>query len=81
MSVEPVPGQPAAVASLPDGDALVVADFHAGIETGLRKEGVEIASRAEARRELLLELLDQTGVESLIWLGDLQHARVWLARR
>ena len=74
MAVEPVPGEPAAVADLPDGRALVVADFHAGLEVGLRYDGVELPSHADERRAAVLDLLDRTGVTHLVFLGDLEHA-------
>jgi putative phosphoesterase len=74
MSVEPVPGEPAAVADLSDGPALVVADYHAGIEVGLRYEGVELASRADERRDRVTDLLARTGAARLVVLGDLGHA-------
>jgi len=74
MAVEPVPGEPAAVADLPSGRALVVADYHAGLEAGLRAEGVELESAAADRRQHLVELLDRTGVAELVVLGDLTHA-------
>ena len=74
MAVEPVPGEPAAVADLPDGRALVLSDFHAGLEVGLHYDGVEIRSRADERRASVLDLLDRTGADHLVFLGDLQHA-------
>ncbi|WP_340099283.1 metallophosphoesterase [Salinibaculum salinum] len=74
MSVEPVPDSPAAVVDCDDERALVVADFHAGIEVGLRREGVELDSRADERREQLLGLLDRTTSGRLVFLGDLGHA-------
>ncbi|WP_135822681.1 metallophosphoesterase [Halostella litorea] len=74
-AVEPVPGAPAAVADHGDGRALVVADYHAGIEAGLRYErGVEIDSRAERRRERLRGLLAETDPDRLVVLGDLMHS-------
>lgn len=72
--VEPVPGEPAAVADLGSGRALVVADFHAGIESALRADGVSLDSRAGERRERLLSLLDRTDPDRVIFLGDLMHA-------
>ena len=73
--VEPVPGTPAAVADLGDESGLVVADYHAGIEAGLRYEqGVEIDSRAEDRRERLLGLVAETDPDRLVVLGDLMHS-------
>ncbi|RRJ28174.1 metallophosphoesterase [Halocatena pleomorpha] len=70
-SVEPVPNEPAAVAAVDSERALIVADYHAGIEIELRQEGVELPSRATDRRESVLSLLDQTNADRLIVLGDL----------
>ncbi|QHS15780.1 phosphoesterase [haloarchaeon 3A1-DGR] len=72
--VEPVADEPAAIADLPDERALVIADYHAGIEAGLRYErGVELDSAADARREHVLSLLDRTSADRLVVLGDLAH--------
>lgn len=70
-SIEPVPGEPVAVASIGAERALVLADFHAGIEIELRQEGVELPSRVADRRESVLSLLDRTDADRLIVLGDL----------
>ena len=72
--LEPVPGEPAAVADCGAERALVVADYHAGLEVGLRSEGVELRSRAGERREGLLELLAETGADRVVFLGDLGNA-------
>lgn len=74
MSVEPVPGEPAAVASLPNERALVLADFHAGIEIGLRRDGVELRSQERTRRSRVLTLLEETDADRLVFLGDLANA-------
>jgi putative SbcD/Mre11-related phosphoesterase len=74
MAVEPVPGEPAAVADLPGERALVVADYHAGLEVALRYDGVEVRSRADVRREGVLDLLDRTAADRLVVLGDLANA-------
>ncbi|SDE94560.1 putative phosphoesterase [Halorubrum xinjiangense] len=72
--VEPVVGEPAAVADLGGERALLVADVHAGIEVGLRYErGVELDSRADARRERLCDLIRETDADRLVVLGDLAH--------
>lgn len=76
--VEPIPGEPAAVTrttrrGFPER-SLVLADYHAGIEAGLRYErGVELRSNAAVRRERLLSLLDRTDADRLVVLGDLGH--------
>jgi len=72
--VEPVADAPAAVADYGSGRAVVVGDYHAGIEAGLRYErGVELPSNAADRRQRLLDLVERTGVDRLVVLGDLSH--------
>jgi putative SbcD/Mre11-related phosphoesterase len=74
-SVEPVPDRPAAVVDTGAERALVVADFHAGIEAGLRVEsGVHVDSRAEERREAVLGMLDSTDPDRFVVLGDFMHS-------
>lgn len=73
--VDPLPDEPAAIADLDGERALVLADFHAGIEVALRYEnGVEVASRAEERRESAHRLLEQLRVDRLVILGDFMHS-------
>ena len=73
-AVEPVPGAPAATLDLGSERALAVADYHAGVEVGLRYErGVELDSNADTRRERLLALLDRTAADRVVVLGDLVH--------
>lgn len=74
MPVEPVPDSPAAVATTDEERLLVVADYHAGIERGLRRDGVELPSEATRRREQLLALIDATDPDRLLLLGDLCHS-------
>ncbi|MFB6168399.1 MAG: metallophosphoesterase [Haloferacaceae archaeon] len=72
--IDPVPGAPAATATLDGERTLVVADVHAGIEVGLRYErGVELDSAAPERRERLLGLLDGADADRLVVVGDLAH--------
>ncbi|MDQ2052110.1 metallophosphoesterase [Natronolimnohabitans sp. A-GB9] len=73
--VEPVPGEPAATATFGAERALLVADYHAGYEAGLRYErGVDVPSQAPDRRERLLALLERTDPDRLVVLGDLMHS-------
>ncbi|SER83730.1 metallophosphoesterase [Natrinema salaciae] len=73
--VEPVPGEPAATATVGGERAVLVADYHAGYEAGLRYErGVDVPSRAPDRRERLLALLERTRPDRLLVLGDLMHS-------
>lgn len=72
--VEPVPNAPAATVDLNDECVLVVGDYHAGIEAGLRYErGVELPSNAAERRHRLEALLEQTAADRLVVLGDFGH--------
>jgi putative SbcD/Mre11-related phosphoesterase len=72
--LEPVPGEPAAVADCGSERALVVADYHAGLEVGLRSDGVELRSRDDERRRHLLSLLSRTGADRVVFLGDIGNA-------
>ncbi|QSG01935.1 metallophosphoesterase [Natranaeroarchaeum sulfidigenes] len=74
-TVEPLPGEPAAVADIDGEPALVLADVHAGIESALRAErGLSLDSRAETRRDRIERLLVGTDATRLIVLGDLMHS-------
>ncbi|MGM0387333.1 metallophosphoesterase [Natrinema limicola] len=73
--VEPVPGEPAATATIAGERVLLVADYHAGYEAGLRYDrGVEVPNHAADRRERLLALCDRTRPDRLVVLGDLMHS-------
>jgi metallophosphoesterase superfamily enzyme len=74
MAVEPIPGESAAVAAVDGELLLLLADYHAGIEHGLRREGVELDSRADARREAVRTLIASEQPDRLVVLGDLGHA-------
>jgi len=74
MAVEPVPNAPAGVVETGVERLLVVADYHAGIETVLRTEGVELDSRADQRGSRVAGLLAETEPDRLVVLGDLVHA-------
>ena len=71
---EPVPDEPVAVADCDGERALVVADYHAGLEVALRYDGVELRSQASDRRQHLLDLLDATDADRVVFLGDLGNA-------
>jgi putative SbcD/Mre11-related phosphoesterase len=74
MFVEPVLDAPAATAPYDGERALLIADYHAGIEAGLRYErGVELRSNADRRRERVCSLLEETGATRLVVIGDLGH--------
>lgn len=68
--IEPLAGEPAAMADCGSERALVVADYHAGLEAGLRRDGVEIPSAEAERREGLLDLLGEYDPDRVVLLGD-----------
>lgn len=69
--LEPIPGEPAGIADCGAERVLVVADYHAGLEIGLRRDGVELDSRSEPRRESIHRLLEAHPVDRVVFLGDL----------
>ncbi|WP_435076683.1 metallophosphoesterase [Halococcus sp. AFM35] len=71
--VEPVPGEPAAVVDCGE-HVLCIADYHAGLEAALARQGVSLPSQATERHEHLLSLVDRTDAERVVFLGDLGHA-------
>lgn len=73
MAVEPLPGTPAALVDCGER-VLCLADYHAGLEVALRYDGVEVRSRAGARRERVLDLLESVDADRLVILGDLATA-------
>ena len=83
MGVEPIPDEPAALVETEAKRLLAIADYHAGIETVLRSDGVEIDSRGQSRRRRLLDLVTQHTPDRLLILGDMVHAigEPWEAER
>ncbi len=74
IRVEPIAGEPAATINFASERAVVIGDYHAGIEAGLRYErGVELPNNSDERRERLCSLLDTTHADRLVVLGDLGH--------
>ena len=71
LTVEPIPDAAAAVVDTGEQRMLVAADYHAGLETQLHREGVELDPADEQRREQLLALLSETESDRLVLLGDL----------
>lgn len=73
MRVNPIPNAPAATVTISGERALVIADYHAGIETAFRFDGLEIESREEERRSAVVDLITRTDADKVIFLGDLAH--------
>jgi len=64
-----VTGAPALVT----GKNLVLADLHLGIEKEFRESGIKFPSQTPKIRERIDILLEETGAERLILLGDVKH--------
>jgi putative SbcD/Mre11-related phosphoesterase len=73
-AIDPIPGERAAVARFDGEQALVIADYHAGVEAAFRTQGVSVASRAGERRDRLMGLIADHDPDRLIVLGDLMHS-------
>ena len=56
-----------------DRRVLVVADLHMGIESGLERHGVHIASRSAARVDRVVACIEETEPDLLLLLGDVKH--------
>lgn len=75
VEVEPVVGEAAATVDLPTGRAVVIADYHAGLERALRyRDGVSVHSRERQRRQRLLAVIEETAADAVIVAGDLMHS-------
>ncbi len=72
--VQPLPGEPAATVDYGTERALVAADYHAGLEVALRRDGVELRSAADERRERLVRLVDRERPDRVVLLGDVANA-------
>jgi putative SbcD/Mre11-related phosphoesterase len=55
------------------GKTLVVADMHIGIEHKYRKQGISIPSQSERLVRRIGELIERTGAERLVVLGDVKY--------
>jgi metallophosphoesterase superfamily enzyme len=72
--VQPVPDHPVATVRADDEQILVAADYHAGLEVALRRDGVELDSAARERREALLSLVRSERPDRVVLLGDVANA-------
>ncbi|KAF5046180.1 hypothetical protein DSECCO2_473530 [anaerobic digester metagenome] len=56
-----------------DRRVLVVADLHMGIESGLERHGVHIASRSAVRIARVVACIEEMKPDLLLLLGDVKH--------
>ena len=56
-----------------DRRVLVVADLHMGIESGLERHGVHVASRSAARADRVIACIEEADPDLLLLLGDVKH--------
>jgi len=74
-SVEPLPDRPLALVDTVEERVLALADYHAGLEAALRaEEGVGAASRADERRETVVDAVEETAPDRLVVVGDFMHS-------
>ncbi|RLG06366.1 MAG: phosphoesterase, partial [Thaumarchaeota archaeon] len=52
---------------------LLLADIHFGYESELADKGIQVPSQAYRLKELLVRVVEETGAERIIFLGDLKH--------
>lgn len=64
-----VTGEPAILI----GKSLVIADLHIGIEHSYRKHGIKVPSQSGRLMDRIVKLMEDTGAERLIILGDIKH--------
>lgn len=55
------------------GEYLIIADLHIGLEKELSKNGMHIPSQLGKMEARIVELLESSGREKLVILGDLKH--------
>ncbi len=53
--------------------SLVISDIHFGFEAELAERGIRIPSQTQRIRELLISLVDELGIQRMVFLGDLKH--------
>ncbi|NMB79455.1 MAG: metallophosphoesterase [Methanomicrobiales archaeon] len=73
MKIEFFPGGPAIVIENEER-ILVIADLHFGIEADLASHGLHFRSRSEARLERVLRIIEESGPDRLVLLGDVKHS-------
>lgn len=73
MKAQPIHGERAL---LIDGDetALLIGDLHIGLESSLRRSGINLPSQTARMRERVEALLRQTSANRIIIIGDLKHS-------
>jgi putative SbcD/Mre11-related phosphoesterase len=72
----PIHGEPAFVIKHPDeqnGNALVLADLHYGIEHSLAEAGARLPSQTGRLTERIISLCSKVSVSNLVLLGDIKH--------
>jgi len=71
--VSPIVDEPALLVNFSDKKILCIADLHLGYEFLLAERGVVIPSQAEEMEEKILGLVERTGVDALVIIGDVKH--------
>ena len=71
LDVQPILNEPALF--IGDKKILVVADLHIGIESELRKQGLQIPSQTASMTQRLISLFKKYNPKEIVLLGDIKH--------
>lgn len=71
MVISPVFGAPALFER--ERRMLIIADLHLGIEAELRRRGIRIPDQSEKITSMVRDLVERTGSERVLIVGDLKH--------
>ncbi len=70
VRLDPIPDEPAI---LIDGETLVIADLHIGIEVELGKAGIFLPSQTMKMAQKVIQIIEKMDARSLVVLGDTKH--------
>ncbi len=57
-----------------DINSVIIADLHIGYEEELRNRGIVVPWQWESMRNRIIDIMNSTGAEKLIILGDIKHS-------
>lgn len=70
-TLQPLIDEPALL--LKEKKLLVIADLHIGIESELRKNGLQVPSQTKIMEERLVSIITKNDIKDIILLGDIKH--------
>jgi putative SbcD/Mre11-related phosphoesterase len=69
--LQPIIDEPALL--LKEKKLLIIADLHIGIESELRKNGLQVPSQTNVMEQRLISILTTNTIHDIILLGDIKH--------